>query len=338
MSMPRRKFSATNDYRYGFNGKENDKDISEGGQDYGMRISDNRLGRFLSEDPITKKYPELTPYQFASNTPIQAIDLDGLEAVVKATKPTALDNFFLPNDLMPFAKKADQPALKQVNMQEVLKYSETLLTASGALGFKAAQAMAVRSNYVELCAKLKPIYNNGTYTEKVEASKLRNSYVLEARKLTPEPFLSFAEDLKSGENLPIKPEGRFFRTNPTVNTKMAIVGTCGTMLSLYGGYTSYQNIKNSQDKPAAIVTEASTWSGAIYGGGLGATSFAPGGPWSATVGSLVGSALGAIGGKTLADGFFGNGNNGPQAPWIQNNINVSDKTRVVKQSQQTDMP
>jgi hypothetical protein len=26
------------------------------------------------------KYPDLTPYQFASNTPIQAIDLDGLEA------------------------------------------------------------------------------------------------------------------------------------------------------------------------------------------------------------------------------------------------------------------
>jgi hypothetical protein len=31
-------------------------------------------------DPLTKEYPELTPYQFASNTPIYAIDLDGLEA------------------------------------------------------------------------------------------------------------------------------------------------------------------------------------------------------------------------------------------------------------------
>jgi len=37
------------------------------------------LGRFLSVDPITKEYPELTPYQFASNSPIQGIDLDGLE-------------------------------------------------------------------------------------------------------------------------------------------------------------------------------------------------------------------------------------------------------------------
>lgn len=47
-----------------------------------MRIYDTRLGRFLSIDPLTPKYPELTPYQFASNTPIQAIDLDGLEKYI----------------------------------------------------------------------------------------------------------------------------------------------------------------------------------------------------------------------------------------------------------------
>lgn len=78
MAMPGRSFN-TDKYRYGFNGKENDKDISEGGQDYGMRIYDSRLGKFLSEDPITYKYPMLTPYQFASNRPIDGIDEDGLE-------------------------------------------------------------------------------------------------------------------------------------------------------------------------------------------------------------------------------------------------------------------
>ncbi|PUZ24221.1 RHS repeat-associated core domain-containing protein [Chitinophaga costaii] len=69
-------------YRYGFNGKENDNEVKGDGdqQDYGMRIYDPRAGRFLSVDPITAKYPELTPYQFASNSPIDAIDLDGLEA------------------------------------------------------------------------------------------------------------------------------------------------------------------------------------------------------------------------------------------------------------------
>ena len=37
------------------------------------------MGKFLSEDPLSKSYPELTPYQFASNTPISGIDRDGLE-------------------------------------------------------------------------------------------------------------------------------------------------------------------------------------------------------------------------------------------------------------------
>lgn len=44
-----------------------------------MRIYDPRLGKFLSVDPLAKGYPELTPFQFASNRPIQGIDLDGEE-------------------------------------------------------------------------------------------------------------------------------------------------------------------------------------------------------------------------------------------------------------------
>jgi RHS repeat-associated protein len=74
----------TEGYKFGFNGKENDNEVScEGNQqDYGMRIYNNRLGRFLSADPLiisSQKYPELSPYQFASNRPIDGIDLDGLE-------------------------------------------------------------------------------------------------------------------------------------------------------------------------------------------------------------------------------------------------------------------
>ncbi|SDF49093.1 RHS repeat-associated core domain-containing protein [Chitinophaga filiformis] len=80
MGMPGRG-SNSERYRYGFNGKENDNDVKGTGnqQDYGMRIYDPRAGRFLSIDPLSAKYPELTPYQFASNTPLWAIDIDGLE-------------------------------------------------------------------------------------------------------------------------------------------------------------------------------------------------------------------------------------------------------------------
>jgi RHS repeat-associated protein len=84
MLMPGRKYTATNSsYRYGFNGKENDNEAKgEGNQlDYGMRIYDPRVGKFLSVDPLTGQYAMLTPYQFSSNNPIHNIDIDGLEGV-----------------------------------------------------------------------------------------------------------------------------------------------------------------------------------------------------------------------------------------------------------------
>ncbi len=85
MMIKSREFVGFDQYRMGFNGKENDNEVKGQGnqQDYGMRIYDPRLGRFLSVDPMFKDYPELTVYQFASNTPIMAIDLDGLEAIIK---------------------------------------------------------------------------------------------------------------------------------------------------------------------------------------------------------------------------------------------------------------
>ena len=81
MKMPGRSLN-TGDIRFGFNGKEKDQQGEFGNTtyDYGFRIYNPTLGRFMSVDPLTKSYPMLTPYQFASNTPIQAIDMDGLES------------------------------------------------------------------------------------------------------------------------------------------------------------------------------------------------------------------------------------------------------------------
>ena len=70
------------DYHYGFNGKMKDNEWAGVGNsiDYGFRMLDTRIARFRGVDPLTAKYPMLTPYQFASNTPIWAKDLDGREA------------------------------------------------------------------------------------------------------------------------------------------------------------------------------------------------------------------------------------------------------------------
>lgn len=47
--------------------------------DYGFRIYNPNLGRFLSVDPLAMSYAWYSPYHFAGNSPIDAIDLDGLE-------------------------------------------------------------------------------------------------------------------------------------------------------------------------------------------------------------------------------------------------------------------
>ena len=80
--MPGRSYQPE-DYRFGFNGKEHDDEIKGAGNsiDYGMRIYDPRLAKFLSVDPLTKGFPELTPYQYASNSPIVNIDMDGEEGM-----------------------------------------------------------------------------------------------------------------------------------------------------------------------------------------------------------------------------------------------------------------
>jgi RHS repeat-associated protein len=77
--MPGRSFNS-NSYKYGFNGKENDNEVvgtGEGTQDFGARIYNPALGKFLSCDPKGAMNPGLSPYSFAANNPIMFIDVKG---------------------------------------------------------------------------------------------------------------------------------------------------------------------------------------------------------------------------------------------------------------------
>lgn len=108
MDMPGRSFNGgISSYRYGFNGKELDKEVVQ--YDYGFRIYDPRLVRFKSVDPLSGKYPYYTPYQFAGNKLIWCIDLDGLEDI-----PTNGGNYYSIEMLR-------QQAFKDVESKELLK-------------------------------------------------------------------------------------------------------------------------------------------------------------------------------------------------------------------------
>jgi RHS repeat-associated protein len=81
--MPGRSFSS-NSYRYGFNGQEKDDEIAGSGNSlsFKFRVYNPRLGKFLSVDPLSHVYPWNSPYAFAENDVIRAIDLEGLEKYI----------------------------------------------------------------------------------------------------------------------------------------------------------------------------------------------------------------------------------------------------------------
>ena len=120
-------YKVADGYRFAFNGKEKDDETyGEGDEyDYGMRMYDARVGRFLSVDPITKKFSELTPYQFASNTPIMAIDLDGEEAKVAiAGQGDLKDTHYTASDITSFWKRTKN--LKGFSVQRVSSGKEII--------------------------------------------------------------------------------------------------------------------------------------------------------------------------------------------------------------------
>ena len=73
-------------YRYGFQGQEKDDEIKGEGNsiNYKYRMHDPRIGRFFAVDPLAKKFPHMTPYQFAGNKPVWSREIEGLESEVDA--------------------------------------------------------------------------------------------------------------------------------------------------------------------------------------------------------------------------------------------------------------
>ncbi len=66
-------------YAYGFNGMERDEEVKGAGNsyDFGARMQDPRLGRFLSVDPLADQRPWVSPYNFVQNNPLTRIDPTG---------------------------------------------------------------------------------------------------------------------------------------------------------------------------------------------------------------------------------------------------------------------
>jgi RHS repeat-associated protein len=93
--MPDMYSTSSANYRFGFNGMIRDDDVKEkystttktegtgNSYDFGARMYDPRVGRWLAKDPLSGKFPDISPYSFSFNDPIIFKDPDG-----KAPKST----------------------------------------------------------------------------------------------------------------------------------------------------------------------------------------------------------------------------------------------------------
>jgi len=79
------------EYRYGFNGMEKDDEVKGSGNslDFGARIYDSRIGRWMSVDPMAREFSDESPYIFAGNNPVFYLDGDG---EIKVTYYTMLND------------------------------------------------------------------------------------------------------------------------------------------------------------------------------------------------------------------------------------------------------
>jgi RHS repeat-associated protein len=79
MLMPGRNENA-DAYRYGYQGKEHDDEMKSNSNsyDFGARMYDPRVGRWLSLDPLAGKYPSESPFNAMGNDPINKIDPTGM--------------------------------------------------------------------------------------------------------------------------------------------------------------------------------------------------------------------------------------------------------------------
>lgn len=85
MLMPGRQYANTSftnlEQRFHFQGQEGDDEWLGKGNAYAYkyRVSDSRIGRFFSVDPLAPKYPQWSPYVFSGNQVISTTELEGLE-------------------------------------------------------------------------------------------------------------------------------------------------------------------------------------------------------------------------------------------------------------------
>ncbi len=169
-------------YGFGFNGKEKDDETYGEGieYDYGSRVYDSRLGRWLSLDPLQAKYPDLTPFNYVNNMPIIAIDPDGRVLKIVSTDPKFISKTF--SDLQILTNKQlvllrDGTVMEAHNCKNSLQIAEVgnpikipLANNSKPVGTKLITDAIDDNNNINIMVQ-KPDYGNTTQSDSKDGTR-----------------------------------------------------------------------------------------------------------------------------------------------------------------------
>ena len=145
--MPGRTAESGGGYRFGFNGQEKDDEVCGNGNsiNFKYRMYDARVSRFFAVDPLVKKYPYWTPYQFAGLMPIRFLELEGLEPGEPFTtqREAALNFSQLFNDNSIRANKEYGTRIYKQTANGVMTYSYTIPVVGSTASIQVSDLEAV---------------------------------------------------------------------------------------------------------------------------------------------------------------------------------------------------
>jgi RHS repeat-associated protein len=252
--------SSPEEYRFGFNGKERDPDMSSlTHYDYGFRIYNPAIGRFLSVDPLTGSYPYLSPFTFSENTPIANIDLDGLEKIyyiegingnkivqnvvdysvlIKNQDQSGLDNY---QKIQPEYIEVRNPIEQWINLKDVWALYQNELAES----FQKSQQ--IRKATIEL--ERQKSFQSNPFWNIYQFQSIAISFVV---AVLPEGIEQFVKSIRHGLRYGLSNADEFYHYTNNVpggrNEAIAIYKTQAKQIAIKNNWKYEPNISKQQDR------------------------------------------------------------------------------------------
>ncbi|PXV59424.1 RHS repeat-associated protein [Dysgonomonas alginatilytica] len=135
-----------------YNGKELDRNHELNWYDYSARFVDNAIGRTPTQDPLSEKFYNWSPYVYCYNNPMKFIDPDGKQGILTTSTPISLsweafsrtyDKATMPSSIKQTIFAVGNP-ISAWSIGEYKEGSGNISTTAGNFGINLTRAMGER--------------------------------------------------------------------------------------------------------------------------------------------------------------------------------------------------